>query len=461
MQFSKRTLTLSLMLFCLCVAYVILRNLKDAVILTAGPAGAEVIPFLKVWGMLPASVIITALFAALSQKLERTTLFYIFASFFLSYYLLFALVLFPEREFFELQSLANFLSEKLPTGWRGFVQMCRFWPESLFYLASELWATVIVNVLFWGMCNEAMTTDESRSSFGAIKFGGTISAFVGGLVGAFLTTKTYNESFVFGKNPFEQTLFKETIAVILLTLLAFVFFYLERDFFSEKKRSIEGKVKLGLVKSLKLVASSPYLFSLAILVIGYNLVFSLSDVLWKQAVSDAYRDPNSLMAYMNTITIWVGLIAAIAALFSGSIVNKFGWQALAVLTPAAMLLTQGAFFSAFFLVGTLSPIVLFSGAVQNCLAKALKYSAFDVSKELALVPLSPDVKWNGKAAIDGVGNDIGKTGAALSLQAIFATFGTIGVAAPLVAAVIFSTLFAWLFAVRYLGQRQEGAPLHI
>ena len=49
----KKVLSMLLLLFLLCVSYGILRNLKDTIILTARNSGAEVIPFIKVWGMLP------------------------------------------------------------------------------------------------------------------------------------------------------------------------------------------------------------------------------------------------------------------------------------------------------------------------------------------------------------------------------------------------------------------------
>ena len=49
----KKVLSMLLLLFLLCVSYGVLRNLKDTIILTAKHSGAEVIPFIKVWGMLP------------------------------------------------------------------------------------------------------------------------------------------------------------------------------------------------------------------------------------------------------------------------------------------------------------------------------------------------------------------------------------------------------------------------
>src|SRR5579862_151632 len=86
----KKVLSMLLLLFLLCTCYSVLRNLKDALILTAKHSGAEVIPFIKVWGMLPAVFIATWFYTRLRRWFHKEAVFYILVSSFLSYFLLFA-----------------------------------------------------------------------------------------------------------------------------------------------------------------------------------------------------------------------------------------------------------------------------------------------------------------------------------------------------------------------------------
>ena len=92
---AKKVISMLILLFLLCVCYSVLRNLKDTIILTAKNSGAEVIPFIKVWGMLPAAFIAAWFYTRLRRWFKKENVFYIPLTCFLSYFLLFAFVLFP------------------------------------------------------------------------------------------------------------------------------------------------------------------------------------------------------------------------------------------------------------------------------------------------------------------------------------------------------------------------------
>ena len=464
-QEMKKVVPMTLLLFLLCVSSCILRNLKDAVLLIGNGSGAEVIPFIKVWGMLPAATLMAWLFSRLSHRFNRETAFYIIISSFLTYYLLFAFLIYPNREALHLTQLGSFLSGVLPAGFGGFISMVVNWTESIFFIAAELWPTVIITVLFWGFTNEMNSPSEAGRFYGVLKLGSTASAFFSGYLANALIQNNINMSLPFGSTAWEQTITVQLLCVFVLSLLSIWIFWRLSSVTQTKKSPLKKKKeRLSLRKSLKYVIQSPYLTCISVLVVGYVVVFNLSDVLWKDQVRQAYPNPNDFVAYMNGITSKVGLISFIAAIFCPILIEKRGWSFLAYATPCVMLFTSTGFFFFFFAGESVAPfldsffgmssltLLLGFGAIQNCLSKAAKFSLFDISKEISLAALDSDKKWSGKAAIDGIGSDLGKTGASLLYQGLLLFCGTVALSAPYVCFIVFAMLFTWIGSVRSLSK---------
>ena len=107
--------------------------------------------------------------------------------------------------------------------------------------------------------------------------------------------------------------------------------------------------------------------------------------------------------------------------------------------------------------------VLF-GAAQNIMSKSAKYSLFDPTKEMAYIPLDPESKVKGKAAIDVVGARLGKSGGSFVQQALLVGFGSLAAITPYIAAILFVIIVAWLYAVKALNGKfielttQKTAP---
>ena len=78
--------------------YNLLRASKDSLIVTAKNSGAEAIPFIKVWVILPMAILLTFIFTRLANRFTREKVFYIMMTGFISFFFLFAFFLYPARD---------------------------------------------------------------------------------------------------------------------------------------------------------------------------------------------------------------------------------------------------------------------------------------------------------------------------------------------------------------------------
>lgn len=469
----KKLLPMLFMLFLICFNYTVLRNMKDAVIITA--AGAEIIPFIKVWALLPMAVVVTLIFTKLSNVFSQEKVFYIMISVFLAFYALFAFFLYPLREVFEPQTSANYLDNILPAGFKGMINMYRHWLLTAFYVVSELWSTAIMSVLFWGFANEVTRISEARRFYGTFGIASNFAAIAAGQSGIYFSQQIeFNSDFGLGTNAWEQSVMMLTGVVIISGLITMgLFRWINRnvltdpsfDDFHTSKREIKSKGRLSLRESFSYLSNSKYLICIAIIVVAYNLVINLVEIVWKDQLRHLYPSPGDYNTYINNLTSIQGIVSTLSALFMARFIGRFGWTWTALITPLTVLVTSAGFFFCLFfkdhladtlliLTGTTPlTVAVFFGSAQNCLSKAAKYSFFDTTKEMSFIPLGHECKLKGKAAIDGVGSRFGKSGGSLIHQGLLMFLGSLAVSAPYVAAILFVVIVFWFAACRSLGQQ--------
>ena len=131
----KKVLPMMFMLFFICFNYSILRNVKDAVVVTAQSSGAEVIPFIKVWVLLPMAILITLVFTKLSNRYSQEKVFYLTISGFLIFFGAFTFIFYPLRDLLHPHQFADSLETILPAGFKGLIAMVRNWTFTIFYVS--------------------------------------------------------------------------------------------------------------------------------------------------------------------------------------------------------------------------------------------------------------------------------------------------------------------------------------
>ncbi len=467
----EKFIPMLIMFFLICFNYNLLRATKDALVVTAPASGAEAIPFIKVWGILPCALLFTWIFTRLSNKLKRENVFYALMSIFLIFFFLFGFILYPLRDHLHPNAFADRLQEILPVGFKGMIAMFRNWTFTSFYIMSEMWSTMMMTVLFWGFANEVTTVGDARRFYGLLGISCNFSGVVSGQVSTLLSHHTFNPSLPFGQDAWGQSVFFINGLIIIFGIACMCLFrYLHVKGYGYQSKTTTAatqEIKMGMRKNFAYLAKSKYLICIAVIVLMYNLSLNLVEVVWKDQVKQLYPNPGDFNAYMGQVLTAIGILATTTSIFiSGNIIRKFSWTFSAMIPPMILLITGIGFF-AFMLFkdsntatliaalfgATPLAIGVFFGSMQNCLSRASKYTLFDVTKELSFIPLSKECKLKGKAAIDGVGSRLGKSGGSVIHQGLLMVFGTILLSTPYVGVILLFAIGGWIVAVKSLGKK--------
>lgn len=473
----KKFVPLLILYALICFNYSLLKAAKDALVITAPGSGAVAIPFIKIWAILPMALLVTYLFTRLFNKYNQEKLFYIMIGSFLSFFVLFATVLYPLREVLHPHHLADHMQQILPEGFKGPISVFRNWSYTLFYVMSELWGTAIMSVLFWAFANEIMTVKDAKRFYGILGVGANLAAILSGQIAIILSGELIDMSFIFGADRWGQCLGLVTTVVVftgLLTIALFRWYHIRvvnRDpaMKQEHKRNHDERksVKMGMRKNFAYLAKSKYLLCIAALVIAFNVAINMIEIIWKDQICLLYPNPNDFNAYMGKVLTAIGILSTFIGLFlCGNMIRRLGWTISALITPVALLITGIFFFSVLlfkdsYILSTwttmigLTPLaigVLF-GTIQNVLSRACKYTLFDATKEISFIPLSSESKLKGKAAIDGVGSRLGKTGGSIVHGGLLMFFGSVSLSTPFVGVFLLLVVFGWIVAVQSLGRQ--------
>lgn len=468
----KKFLPMFLMFFFISFVYSILRNTKDALVVTAPGGGADLIPFLKVYGTIPMSVVFMLGFAKLSNVLGKGRLFAATLAPFLVFFALFPF-LYSIRE--SLQPVAAFAAwhDRLTPWAASLAAMVRHWTFALFYVMAELWGSMALSLSFWAFANDIVRIDEAKRFYALFGIGANL---------ALVAVKFANQAihalerllvarFAVGNWAAYLDVLMALVVACILAILAIHRWILRhvltdpRFYSPEDRRALRARrPAMSLRSAFAFLGRSRYLLYIAVLVLAYGIAINLIEVTWKTQLGLLMPDPKDYQDFMADFAMATGLTTMALMLFvANNVIRGFGWTVAALATPVVLVITGAGFFG--FILGedALAPLlaahgttplavaVLF-GTLQNVLSKATKYSLFDPTKEMAYIPLDAESKVKGKAAIDVVGARLGKAGGSLIQQGLIAVFQSLRAVPGLIAGILLGVIGAWVWAVLGLGR---------
>lgn len=454
----KKFLPLALIFFFISYNYSVLRNLKDIFILdNAGEFGAEVLYYIKTLGVTPAVIIYTLIYNSLGGKWGRHKMFFGVIAYFLVFFSIFAFILVPNMEILKLNTFADSAIAFAPA-WTGLWEGVRYWMYSLFYIHAEMWGTFGLSILFWTFANEITNVKQSKRFYSFLALGPNIALlFSSGML------RIYNSKHTM------MNLIYVVIASIALILVLYGWFtkniYANPEAYDMGEKKVrKAKPKLSFIESMKFLFSSRYLRLIAILVFCYGAAISLIESVWKSQVKLLHISSGGgteVLARIYSNEVFLIGITAITLVFASSFIINKSWKLGALITPVIAAVLSSIFF-AFMIFGRdlefftsmfgVSSLMLavIVGMIQVVLIKSVKYTLFDPTKESAYIPLDEESKLKGKAAVDGVGGRLGKSGGSALLTFFLIPFvggGKISGTIPYLFFIIAVILMAWIYAV--------------
>lgn len=445
-------IALVLIAFCVCFNYTLLRNVKEALIVTVNE-GAAVLPFIKVWAMLPAACLMTALFTFLAMRYRHEHIFQGIVAGFLLFFLFFLYILYPAQSLLYPAKLVSWLQNTLPIGAAGAIGMVAYWPLTLFYVVAELWGVIVLSVLFWGLASLLIPLKEAKWLYPLLNISGHCGCMLAGQVPAFLRATAPDQSLALLMGCI---LFS---GLIMMCLLRYLYGGLNQEAYTFIPQT---QTLLSIKESLLYVFRSKPLQAIATMVAGYSLLIYTTEIFWKNSLQQLYPDFRDYNIYVGRISSYVSLFSIPLALLLPYLLRTCGWRNIACIPPVLLSISSTLFClsflyvsaiaeSAYFIIGSSAFDMLISfGSLHMTLALSCKYALFDPTKEMAFIPLDPKFKWTSKAAIDGVGSRLAQSTSSLLMQSAILMLGSLVACAPYLFPFLFVVLGLWLRAVHRL-----------
>lgn len=396
---------MGLLFFFMAYANSVLDSTKDTLVVTA-LGGAEQIPFLTVWAVLPASVLFVVAFSKLSAALPRAALFNTCLCAFLAFQGLFTFVLYPLRDQLAPTALTGALLQLLPAGLHGGVGVLHNWTFTLFYVAAELWGDVVLSLLFWGLANDITKETEAMVLYPLFGLGANLAqALAGrvlaGLSGAFRGAGELSPAAAAAAWDTQlRLLMLSVMAAAAASLALHAYINAAAPRWDARRAAAASSAELAIERAeaaeatargetlireaeaaeaaaataaaaaaaapaakggrrarpappagslsaaFRALAASPQIRCLAVMAVAQGLSSNVFQVAWKTQLRMLHPDPSAYSAFMGNVATLSACATGGAMLLAPALFRRLGWAGAASFTPYCMIALGWAFFAA-------------------------------------------------------------------------------------------------------------------
>ena len=460
----KKVLILSCLKVCVVVNFWLVHNLKDIAVMTAPGSGAECINYLKIIVFF-ATLGFVASYSSLAKKYTQRVIVQRMLMVFVALMLLFAVSI-PHYYMLQAGPETILRWQTSLSSLRWVAPVVGYWVFSLFFITAEMWSMVCMSILFWQFVNTMFSVSQSKRFYSIFGFVNGITTVLMGCMFSGLA------HFMKGSaNPFDTyTKFMGwgafAVACVCVVMMRCYNYIYSMDFqhrAEQEQKFIEGfAASKGIWRPIKKILSSWYLGLIFLLGLSYNCAHTLVDVTWKQQVKAYCQTSLEVQRFLGDFTAQMGYGILLGAALNSVLVRRIGWYASALLTPVLLLLTGAVFLGSVAMRGveslgifaTLGFSVYF-GRWHEVIARSMKHSVFNITREMVYVPLDYQMQVHGKAVADVLGGRVGKMLGALLpgfLLMVHTSFNQ-GDLVPFISLVFCAIILLWICAVFALNRR--------
>jgi len=447
----KKFIPFAMLIFITVFNFTQLRNIKDAVVLTAPGSGGEAISYLKTLIVMPSVILMSAFYVRLRKSASFERSYTVIVGFFIAFFIIFNYFLFPNADHLHM-SLDTISSLKAAYPRVQFIfPVIGAWTYSLYYLMAEMWGTFVLSVLFWQFANDNIGTHEAKRFYPQFLLVNAVATI---LVGVAMKAA----------GGIQMT---NNVVIVGGLVMLYIFRYVNTEVLTDPRftsdvsaKTKKQKVKLSFGESLKQLVASPYIGYLSMMILAYGLSINMIEVCWKDIAVKVYPLKEDYAAMMADYSLYTGLTGVVLVMISKGVLRRYGWLPCAIITPLVISVSGAVYFSTTLFPGVVEPWMLLAGFTSPqifvfalgmggvILSKSSKYSFFDPTKEMAYIPLPYDLRMTGKAAADGIGGRLGKAGSGYIQMALFAvTAGSLQDILPYLACILVALSALWIFSV--------------
>lgn len=450
--------------FATTVNYYIFKVLKDTLILSIpGGQGKLLMAVLKIWAIMPSSILFTAIIVHVNRHISLRKIFYILSCIYLVSIISFVIV-YPNIEILYLHKfytasdslLKNSIFSKvlLPI-----LKLIEFWPLTLFYIFAEMWHTNIYLFVFWGILNSEFSTLRAKRLYPILNLVGNSAGFI--IAPIFTVVSSF-------KNDWNVQLQLVLMISCLFILISVISFYFSMKFIDNEITENHAlnygvsaqKIKISLMSGIKKILESQYLMSLMSTILCYNIVLNITELVWKGMLSDVYQNDKIMIAnQLSLLSSSIAIMSTIIGFLLPFMLNYLGMRITGILYPISVMIPIGLFsIKAILHYTNINAIetpcefmrFIWLGHIGLVVIRAGKYTLYDTIKDLCLNVLDSKTMLESKSAIDGVISRLGKSFGSISYNVFTAVFSE-NIASVLSEFFVLCIGIFWILAMGTLG----------
>ncbi len=307
----------------------------------------------------------------------------------------------------------------------------------LFYCWKEVYVMLMFQQL-WSVIHSTISTDKAKYLYGLFFAMGGLGGMLGSIIPGFCAVKMGSEGLLF-------------IAIPVYAILALLFYQVVKKseqirgetHFSENSK----KQKTSILDGMKMIKSSPLLKFILCIVILMQLIATIVDYQFNQALQSAVSEKDLRTEYAGRILGIVNM-ATVVFQFIGAflLVHLMGLKRSHFFVPAVLGVC---------VMGSLMFPVFGLFAFSYIAVKSFDFSLFGVIKEMLYIPCGVDQKFRAKSVIDVFAYRTAK--AFGSMIILFFQFVAASTIMPILTWTLVGIFAVWLLAVAKMFKSYDNA----